>query len=1172
MLPKEILRIVLYGVGLSSISAMVYLAGPMIAFGSYRPLESVIVRDIVILLLVTGVASFAGFKFLKRKTASKALAEGVTQEDRKDSDEVVLKQKLKDALATLKAASGGKKDYLYDLPWYLLIGPPGSGKTTALVNSGLRFPLSRGATPAAIAGVGGTRYCDWWFTEDAVLIDTAGRYTTQDSDVKLDKQSWLAFLDLLKKTRPRQPINGVMVAISLEDLMTLSSAELSAHADAIRGRLLELHERLKVDFPVYAVFTKGDLVAGFVEYFGALGETARKQVWGATFQTADKTRNFVGEVPVEFDLLLERLSEEQIDRLQEEPAPDTRVLLFGFPTQMARLKQPLFNFLNQIFEPTRYHVNATLRGFYFTSGTQQGTPIDQLIGSLTKTFGAEHVAPTAYSGLGKSFFLHDLILKVVIGEAGWVTTDRAALRRAMIMKASAMATIALVSIGAMLLWFASYRYNRVLIDETASAYTEYQTAATAAGPYLTENLIGDRSFDKILPLLDRLRNMPAGYATRDVTTPWPATFGLSQRERLQSASENLYRIGLERMFRSRLMFRLEELLDANINDAGFVYDALKAYLMLGGQQPADIEFIKGWMRRDWTSLYPGAANTPAIQRLEDHLVALFDLAEGDPLIEVDRRLINEGQKTLARLSVAQRAYALLKSQSLSSVAGDWLASRKGGTTVGDVFETSDHQPLDTVRVPEFFTYDGFYRGFIARLGDVSERIKAERWVLGDAAQDSTIATQFDNLPNQMLAFYTQDFLAAWQQALGRLRMRKLLADKPQYIALSAIGAPSSPLKQLIVSIAEETALTRERPAAQAGGAADSKSSKPQLPVLSKLQDRAPGAAIEERFKPFRTAIEGSPRPPIDDIVANFNDIAAALNLANDPSQAARANITLQEQVAKLRNNAARLPVPFSDFLRAAVREFEDGVASSTAGQLQVALRNEVYPTCQEIIANRYPFTRTSDREVPLADFARLFAPNVGVMDKFFKQYLEPHADISKPRWTWRPGAPVSSFLSPDTLRSFQIASLIRDAYFQTGGNAPTVSFAIRLPVVTGSTVEFETGGTVLRSKVASAGLLSSAAPANESSPSFTTVQWPGASMRTAISVTPSSGQPTVLERNGSWSLFRILEAAALTQRGETATATYLFGGQELKLQITTNSIRNPLNFAILREFRCPSGI
>ena len=1172
MLPKQILRIVLYGIGLSSVSAMVYLAGPMVAFGSYRPLENYIVRDIVILLLVTGVASFAGFQFFRRRKAAKTLAEGVTQEDQKDSDEVVLKDKLKDALATLKASSGGKKDYLYDLPWYLLIGPPGSGKTTALVNSGLKFPLSRGATPAAIAGVGGTRYCDWWFTEDAVLIDTAGRYTTHDSDAKADKQSWLAFLDMLKRSRSRQPINGVMVAISLEDLMTLSSAELAAHANAIRARLLELHGHLKVDFPVYALFTKGDLVAGFVEYFGSLGENARKQVWGTTFQTADKTRNFVGDVPVEFDLLLERLSEDQIDRLQEEPAPDTRVLLFGFPTQMARLKQPLFDFLNQIFEPTRYHVNATLRGFYFTSGTQQGTPIDQLIGSLTKTFGAEQVAPTAYSGLGKSYFLHDLILKVVIGEAAWVTTDRAAVRRAMIMKASALAAIFLITFGALLLWFVSYKYNRALIDQTATSVKEYQEAANAAGPYLNETLIEDRNFHKVLPLLDRLRSLPAGYGTHTVRTPLAATYGLSQRERLQSASENLYRTGLERMFRTRLLFRLEEQLDAKINDAGFVYDALKVYLMVGGQQPADIEFIKGWMLRDWTSLYPGGANAPAVRRLEEHLVALFDLAQGDPAIELDRRLINEGQKTLARLSVAERAYALLKSQSLASAAGDWLVSRKGGSTVGDVFETTDRQPLDTVRVPEFFTYNGFYSEFIAHLGDVAERIKSERWVLGEAANDSAIASQFDNLPNQMLEFYTRDFVAAWQQALKRLKLRKLLADKPQYITLSAIGAPSSPLKQLLVSIADETALTRERPPAQAQGTKENpKAQKPApMPVLSKLQG-APGAAIEDRFKPFRNAVEGSPRPPIDDVVANFNDTAAALTLANDPSQTARANISLQEQVAKLRNNAARLPAPFSDFVRAAVHEFEDGMAGQTAGQIQVALRNEVYPACQETVANRYPFTRGSDREAPLADFARVFAPNTGVMDKFFKQYLEPHADTSKPRWAWRPGAPVSSMLSPDTLRSFQIAAMIRDAFFQSGGNTPTVSIAIKPPVVSGATVEFESGGITVRSKGTSGGLFSRTPP-NEANPTFTSLLWPGASGRSVITLTPSSGQPTVLERNGAWSLFRLLEASSLSQQGETATATYLFGGQELQFHMTTNSIRNPLNFAILREFRCPSAI
>src|SRR5262249_56755581 len=153
----------------------------------------------------------------------------VSEAAKRESDEAVLKDKMKDAIATLKAANGGKKDYLYDLPWYVLIGPPGSGKTTALVNSGLKFPLSGGASPAAIAGVGGTRYCDWWFTEEAVLIDTAGRYTTQDSDAKTDKESWFSFLDLLKKSRPRQPINGVLVAITVEAILTRSREELPAH-------------------------------------------------------------------------------------------------------------------------------------------------------------------------------------------------------------------------------------------------------------------------------------------------------------------------------------------------------------------------------------------------------------------------------------------------------------------------------------------------------------------------------------------------------------------------------------------------------------------------------------------------------------------------------------------------------------------------------------------------------------------------------------------------------------------------------------------------------------------------------------------------------------------------------------------------------------------------------
>ena len=180
MLSRNLARIVLYGLGLSSLAGLVYLAGPFLAFGDFRPLENSIIREMVIVLLVAAVAAVAGLDFVRRRRRAEQVAEGISTADKVDSDELILRERMKDALATLKKASGGKTNYLYDLPWYILIGPPGSGKTTALVNSGLKFPLSRGAArPSPIAGIGGTRYCDWWFTEDAVLIDTAGRYTTQ---------------------------------------------------------------------------------------------------------------------------------------------------------------------------------------------------------------------------------------------------------------------------------------------------------------------------------------------------------------------------------------------------------------------------------------------------------------------------------------------------------------------------------------------------------------------------------------------------------------------------------------------------------------------------------------------------------------------------------------------------------------------------------------------------------------------------------------------------------------------------------------------------------------------------------------------------------------------------------------------------------------------------------
>jgi type VI secretion system protein ImpL len=155
---------------------------------------------------------------------------------------------------------------LYEQPWYVIIGPPRAGKSTALANAGLRFPLAAELEASEIRGVGGTRFCDWSFTDEAVLIDTAGRYTTQDSDTVADKAGWEGFLDLLRRTRPRQPLNGVIVAISVTEIAQAPEAERRAHARAIRARIKELYTRLGARIPVYTLFTKLDLIQGFTDF------------------------------------------------------------------------------------------------------------------------------------------------------------------------------------------------------------------------------------------------------------------------------------------------------------------------------------------------------------------------------------------------------------------------------------------------------------------------------------------------------------------------------------------------------------------------------------------------------------------------------------------------------------------------------------------------------------------------------------------------------------------------------------------------------------------------------------------------------------------------------------------------------------------------------------------
>ena len=337
-----------------------------------------------------------------------------------------MREKLTTALALLKKASGSR-GYLYEQPWYVIIGPPGAGKTTALLNAGLSFPLAAEMGQSAVAGVGGTRMCDWWFTENAVLIDTAGRYTTQDSDAAVDKAGWEAFLGLLKRTRARQPLNGVLVAIALSDIAAAPAAERLAHARAIRRRVKEalrparraraglcaVHQG-RPDRRLHRVLRRPRPRAARP---GLGRHLPAEQVRGR-----HRRRCSAASSP----LLVERLNQRLLDRLQAERSPDRRTLIAGFPAQVASLAAPLGEFLTEAFGGSRLDPAPLLRGVYLTSGTQEGTPIDRLTGAMARSFGIDQQrAPSLRPEQGRSYFLTRLLKDVIFGEAMLVARDPA---------------------------------------------------------------------------------------------------------------------------------------------------------------------------------------------------------------------------------------------------------------------------------------------------------------------------------------------------------------------------------------------------------------------------------------------------------------------------------------------------------------------------------------------------------------------------------------------------------------------------------------------------------------------------------------------------------------------------------------------------------------------------
>lgn len=1071
-----------------------------------------------------------------------------------------------------KSKSGGSR-YLYELPWYIFIGPPGAGKTEALKNCGLEFPLRKGDGPISIDGGAGTRDCDWVFTNEAVFIDTAGRYTTQSSDEAVDSASWTSFLDLLKKYRPREPINGVIVAISVKDLAVASADELDNYASSIRERLHEVCERMAARVPVYVMFTKADLLLGFTEFFQSMRKQEREQVWGTTFPLGDVqdptstlTENLAG-VGNDLDTLLAQLGEMHFTRIHEEADLGARSRIFGFPAQFSTLKPVIQRFMDQAFRADRYSAPMLLRGMYFTSATQIGQPVDRLVAKLASEFGVEQRAVATLGGSGRSYFLSDLLRKVVFPEQGLIT--RTAKRKSPIGRYAAIAASILLPIAFAGGLFMVYKHNQAQAASLNTAIEDYKTEIAS----LPINPVDDADFRSVLPPLEKLQVEADRLRSDDAAAPLLG-LGIDDTEVMAERADGAYELAIDNILRPRIMYRYERLIEENLHKPVELYGILKTYLMVAGAGPLNVEFVKDQVSASWTKQYNPVVEGETLAKLDTHLDKMLSREFLEPR-ELNNEAVTLAREAISQTTIAERAFRTLRSSPEALALEPWSPASAGGRSTETVFTRLSGDPLDKP-IPGLFTYDGFWGFFLARSNAAAKAALDETWLVVDDAE--TRKPNLETINREMFDLYYDEYVEQWRGMLADLRVAPFGTSETAAKILVSLSSNTSPLKRIIDTAAKETGIAKV-PGEDSGAMQRLKQIGGQQVLrlfgnagsvgLAAARDRPEfGTPVHETFADLRAFSEGGESDRMMDALRRF--YAKVSDLASGGGDLRLLSTT--EEAKELTREASYAPPTINAILKDMLNQADNASAAGVRANIAEVWSSSVYPLCSGQLHGRYPFG--NGVEIPIGDLTTVMGPD-GAIDRFFKRELQQYVQTDVSPWRWRPGVGATLGVAQGRLYFFEQAAQIREALFPNEALEPRMKFSV-YPVT------FDPGVATARFGVGGA---SAAFTADDQTPSQ--LEWPGtqaangatASLGVSGFINASTGeeenQELSLGKSGAWGLFQMVDELGFRARGNGARGRLRIpiGGRSATLELRMRSSVNP--FALrdaMRAFRCPASL
>ncbi|MBZ5561570.1 MAG: hypothetical protein LAP13_04030 [Acidobacteriia bacterium] len=731
---------------------------------------------------------------------------------------------VREAETRLRASQLGPSARLGSLPAVIVIGEPGSAKTSAVLHSGLEPELLAGQAVQAGLPVP-TRAANFWYSRQFLFAEAGGGLLG-------DTPKWLKLVKRLTPARlhsvfgkKEQAARAAIVCIDAETFMKPGAAQaIAASVEKIRARLREISQLFGIALPVYVLFTKCDRLQFFLEYARNLGPEEAQQVLGATLPMVSYAGGVYAEqetarVSQAFDHLFASLADKRPTFLSREFDETKLPAIYEFPREFRKLRTLLAQALVDLCRPSQLRTSPFLRGFYFTGvrPVVVSTPTSALVAEqpaagaaeeeaeslgATKIFDRRKLAPS--KGVSPvqeasesrrvpqwcflSHFFNAVLAKDESALSASLASTKVSFWRRFLL-ASAVVILLFVMIG----FLVSYVKNRSFETELVSA-----AQAVASGGQLT---------GQQLPTLDALNRLESLRSALDRLTdyqrngrPFWMGWGLYTGDALYPDVRRVYFQSFNQLLFAQTQAALVKTLSGlpatpGPNDQyGPAYDTLKAYLITtSNHDKCTVDFLSPVLLKAWTA---GRDIDPDRVQLAQKQFDFYsqELVNENPFSSTnDASLVARTRAYLSQFSGEERVYKVMLAAAEKANPALYFNKK---------FPGSAEVVVDSRAVDGAFTKDGW--AFLQKaFNELAKYFSGEQWVLG---QESASNVDLAKLGQTLRVRYQKDFLDQWNAFLKAAMVvhYSSLPDAAQ--KLTRLTSNQSPLLALFCTVAQNTAV------------------------------------------------------------------------------------------------------------------------------------------------------------------------------------------------------------------------------------------------------------------------------------------------------------------------------------------------------------------------------